>query len=721
VEERLRLFQQICEAVQFAHSNLIVHRDLKPGNILVTGPGTEPAGTASGGTDQSGFSGSGGPQVKLLDFGIAKALEGADGIGGHTQTGEGSPMTPSYAAPEQVEGASITTATDVYAMGLVLCELLTGHLPYDVRGRSPVESAQAITEAEPKRLSQLVDENPDSAVVEACGRSAEALRERLAGDLDVIVQKALRKDPDRRYTSAPNFGQDVDRHLEGLPVEARPATTGYRLRRFVSRNRTAVMSAAGAVVALLIGLGAAIWQAQVAAAERDRAQQSANRAEAVRTFLVDMIERAAPATTGGEALTMREVLDEADTELESRTLQNQPEVSVEIRKTASKMYRHMEKADAAVEQGRKAYVTGTNTLGPSDPQTVKAAATFGRALRYDSQLERADSLYNTVLSRLEDGAAGPGTRASLLSGYGKLLQDLSRTDSAETVLLRALDLHDQTAEPDTIELVRTLGHLGHTHLYQGRFEDGEERYRRALSLVEQVPGDRNLLLKKDLLNDLAILYANSGKPERSEEMYRRALKISKRLYGDGSADVAMILNNLSDVLEASGKLKEADRLSARSLALHRKHYSSSHQWVGYTLATRVEVLRELGEYEAAISRAKEALDIFETSLGPNHPHALVSHGELAGMYLHTGALTKAGRHAEEALSGFQAHHDDSTHADIVTMKSRLGAIRTKQGRYEDAEELLLEARSVQGVDSSTVAATRERLSTLYETWPRSER
>jgi hypothetical protein len=203
-------------------------------------------------------------------------------------------------------------------------------------------------------------------------------------------------------------------------------------------------------------------------------------------------------------------------------------------------------------------------------------------------------------------------------------------------------------------------------------------------------------------------------------MYRRALRISKRLYGDGSADVAMILNNLSDVLEASGKLEQADRVSARSVALHREHYSSSHQWVGYTLTTRSEVLKALEQYEEAISRAEEALDIFETSLAPDHPHALVTHGELADLYLQTEELDRASQHAEEALAGFQAHYDDSTHADIVTMKSRLGAIRTEQGRYEEAEELLLEARSVQSADSATVAATRERLSTLYETWPRSE-
>lgn len=416
---------------------------------------------------------------------------------------------------------------------------------------------------------------------------------------------------------------------------------------------------------------------------------------------------------------MQEVLNEADAELESQALRNQPEVSIEIRNTASEMYRHLEQREAAIEQGRKAYAAGTDVLGPDDPQTLRAAATYGRALRYDSQLDRADSLFTTVLSRVEPREDDPVIQASLLNGYGKVLQDLSRTDSAEAVLQEALALHEQMAEPDTTELVRTLGHLGHTHLYQERFEEGEKKYQRALALVEEVSTERNLLLKKDLLNDLAILYGNEGSQRRAEEMYRRALAISKQLYGKGSADVAMILNNLSDVLEEAGKLEEADRVSARSVALHRKHYSSSHQWLGYTLTSRSEVLKALGQYEEAISRAEEALDIFETNLGPNHPHALVTRGELADLYLLTEQLGRASQHAEKALAGFQAHYDDSTHSQIATMKSRLGAIRTQQGRYEEAEELLLEARSAQD-DSSKAANTRERLSTLYETWPRSE-
>lgn len=719
VEDRLELFKQVCDAVQFAHSKLIVHRDLKPSNILVTEPNSETDSAMSTDTGSSTFKTGSGPRIKLLDFGIAKALEGAEAGKSYTRTGEGGPMTPSYAAPEQVQGDPVTTATDVYAIGLVLCELLTGVLPYDVRGRAVADAAQVIADADPKRPSQLVEENPVTDVVSAYGESPDALHEWLRGDLDVIIQKALRKEPDRRYASANNLGQDIDRYLNDLPVEARPATTGYRLRRFVTRNRTAVLSATGAVFALIIGLGVALWQGRVAAIERDRAQDNAERAEAVQTFLVDMIGRAAPATTGGDALTVREVLDETEAKLGSPALQNQPEVTVDVRRTVSKMYRLLEQAEPAVEQGRQAYDTGMESLGPEHPLTLKAAGTYGMALRLSGQVERADSLYAAVLPRVERVDADPAIRASLLRRYGTVLQDLSRTDTAEATLHRALDWHQRSRQPDTIEIARTLINLGRTHLYQKRFDDSEEQYQRALVLIEErTSDDRDVMLRKTLKNSLAILHRHKGDYGQAEEMYRQALEVSKQLYGESSADVAMILNNLSGVLEASGKLEEADELSARSLALHREHYSPSNYRIGYTLRTRIKVLRGLDRVEEAVALAEEALDIFEGSLGTDHLHTIGTRDVLKDLYWKRGELEEAVRYGKEALAGYRARYD-STESRVTSILSDLGAIRTEQGRYEEAETLLLEARAAQEEDSA-VAKTRERLGALYEQWPQGE-
>jgi eukaryotic-like serine/threonine-protein kinase len=263
IEKRLRLFCEVCAAVQYAHGKLVVHRDIKPSNILVTASG----------------------DVRLLDFGIAKLLSaGSDSI---TSSGARI-MTPEYASPEQVRGESVTTATDVYSLGVLLYRLLTGQRPYRVTGSSPWEIERAIVEEEPRPPSGLVGEL-DSETATAVAAARETTRERLqrllSGDLDVIVLRALHKLPDHRYDSVEQLSTDVRRYLDGRPVVARRDTLGYRVRKFAGRNRTAVAASALAIIALLAGTAFSVWQARhalmqarIAAAERDRALREEEKA-----------------------------------------------------------------------------------------------------------------------------------------------------------------------------------------------------------------------------------------------------------------------------------------------------------------------------------------------------------------------------------------------------------------------------------------------------------
>ncbi|MEL7361459.1 MAG: serine/threonine-protein kinase, partial [Bacteroidota bacterium] len=248
IEARLQLFLQVCDAVQYAHQNLVVHRDLKPSNILVT-------------TNAEGQ-----PSAKLLDFGIAKLLDGPrPSLGAVTQTGQRM-MTPAYAAPEQVRGEAVTTATDVYALGVVLYELLAGQRPYEVTNLIPSQVERLICETMPARPSTVVLD-ADTETPRAASR-----RGRLTGDLDVIVMKALRKEPEARYDSAAQLRDDLARHLAALPISARPSTVGYRVRSFVRRHRLGVGAAALVVLALVLGLATTLWQAQRAANEAEAAQ-----------------------------------------------------------------------------------------------------------------------------------------------------------------------------------------------------------------------------------------------------------------------------------------------------------------------------------------------------------------------------------------------------------------------------------------------------------------
>ena len=310
IAERLRLFGQVLDAVQYAHASLVIHRDIKPSNILVTAGG----------------------EVRLLDFGIAKLL--ADNDTAHeTQLTRlsGRALTPDYASPEQIKGEPLTIATDVYSLGVVLYELLAGSRPYRLKVQSVAQLEQAVIGAEPRRPSGAV------TVESAAARSMnqQRLSRALAGDLDTIVLKTLAKSPAERYSTIAEFAQDLSNHLTGLPVRAQPASWRYRAQKFVLRNRLGVGAAGTIAVILVAATGVSIWQARVAVQQTSVAQREAKRAQAVQTFLLDLFR----ANTDAQAdpvhareTTARELLDIGAASV-TQQLSDEPKVHDEVLET----------------------------------------------------------------------------------------------------------------------------------------------------------------------------------------------------------------------------------------------------------------------------------------------------------------------------------------------------------------------------------------------------
>lgn len=621
VDARLRLFLQVCEAVAYAHRALVVHRDLKPSNILVTDAG----------------------RVKLLDFGVARLLDD-DGEDGLTRTAPRF-LTPVYAAPEQVRGDAVTTDTDVYALGVLLYELLTGHRPFDPRGRSRHTLERAILEDEPAAPSTAVGWTEERAGGGALGAPApEAvaaaratepgrLRRRLRGDLDRIVLKALRKEPERRYGSVEALARDVERHLAGLPVEARPATLGYRAQRFLRRHRAGV-AAAAAVGGILLALGA-LHTASVAA-ERDRAEAAALRAERVSAFLTDLLGRAAdPAADTGALLRLLEpAVARADSALAA-----DPEAQAAVFYTLGRLYHRAGRPDRA-------------------EVLLRRALALRRALDAGPSEEAADVLYALGLLRLRQPdvasarfrEAAEMRRALLVGDDHDLAWSLlqwarmlpkghpDKQPRFEEALAMLARLHGERS-PEVAEGLHEYYVLGFA---DGTPQDYEAAFREALAIYLENGMERSPHALHAMYN-LGLLYEGRGDVEAAFPLFERAIRLGRQVLPPGTSSLNTMTTNYGASLHEQGRLAEADSVlrgiaetTRRALPDSAQAVGHSHYWYGRNLLA----LGRPEEAEAAL-RTAAAVYAYLAEGGARHRRVQV---ELAW------ALVRRGRYAEaEAL------------------------------------------------------------------------
>ncbi|MDX1420057.1 MAG: serine/threonine-protein kinase, partial [Rubricoccaceae bacterium] len=461
VDARLRLFATVCEAVRYAHRNLVVHRDLKPSNILVS-------------EDAEGR-----PQVKLLDFGIARLLA-TDDDALLTQTGH-RVLTPAYAAPEQVTGGAVTTATDVYALGGLLYRLLCGQPPIETEGRTAQEVEADVLGAPPPPPSARA--TPEAA--ERRGTTPDRLARRLRGDLDTMALVALHKEPERRYGSAAELLDDVTRHLGGLPIEARRDSRGYRLTKFVGRHRAAVLATGGvvALVAVLVGF----YTARLAA-ERDRAQGEADKAAEVSAFLASLFEGADPAQSRGADVTARELLAAGAQRVETE-LAGQPEVQAEMFGTIGRVYASLgllDEASAALEKS----LARLDAAGADPLDRARAQTALGDLRVSQGNYAAADSLLRRALAVQRAGHDGPHEEtAATLGALGDLLQERGDYPASEAPLLDALAMQQALHDGDHPTAAALLNSLGQTYYDLGRYDEAEAHYAEALAMRRRLHGD----------------------------------------------------------------------------------------------------------------------------------------------------------------------------------------------------------------------------------------
>jgi eukaryotic-like serine/threonine-protein kinase len=597
VRSRVSLFLDVVGAVAHAHANLIVHRDIKPTNVLVSNDG----------------------QVKLLDFGIAKLLEaeGQDAATLLTQTGD-SPLTPEYAAPEQVAGAPITTATDVYGLGVLLYQLLSGKHPAGTALRSPAALVKAIVDTEPLPPSDIVhpstpDAEATTAIAATRASTPERLYRLLRGDLDTIVGKALKKNPEERYASASTMADDLRRYLKHEPISARPDTLAYRAVKFLRRNRFVVALGTLAFLATAAGLIGAVLQARINRQERDAAVRERDRANRIADFMVKMFKVSNPSEARGSSITAREILDKASKETESG-LSKDPEMQAQMMNVMGDVYFNLGLLSESHKLLERTLAVQQRVLGSENPDTLRTASLLGMVLRKEGHSEEAEKLDRETLA-IQNRVLGPENQDTLatMSGLANALMWEGKTTEAEKLDRELVEIRRRVLGPDDPETARSIDNLAFCLSLEGEqgkvddFPESEKLSREALAIKQRILGPEH----PDTITSMADLAATLSlerKLPEAEKLTREALEMRRRILGPEHTDTLDTMTYLSNVLGEEGRYAEAEKVEAEARAIQRRVLGPDHPATAVSTFNLgcLEALQ--GHRERALSFLREAID-----------------------------------------------------------------------------------------------------------------
>ncbi len=672
VEQRLTLFLQVARAVAYAHGNLIIHRDIKPSNILVSPDG----------------------HAKLLDFGIAKLLDpdAASWSTPQTQTA-GQLMTPVFASPEQLRGRPATTASDVYQLGVLLYTLLSGRPPFARRGLNGIELAQAICEEQPPPPSAaaLIDgSEPDTDPELICrnrGTTPHRLQRSLAGDIDNIALKALRKEPERRYESVLQLIEDIERHQQGKPVAARKGTVGYRAERFIRRHLAVV---ATAISALLLIATLAIFYVINLSQERDRAQRESAKAAEVSEFLRGLFSVSSPDQTQGKEITARELLDQGAQRLE-QDLSAQPEVRAEMQALIGEIYRELALYDEAREHIERALHW---YQGQPDTSAELGEATLSLARIEDatSSPEQAEIRYREALD-LTQKANGEESleMVAVLSAFSQFLGRNNRNEEARDQLQRALPLAKKLLGSDDLQVGDILNGLGNTEKGAQNLAAARSYYERSLAIATAGGQTEELRVAKTRFN-LADILRYQDHPEKAREQYLAALPILEKVYGPEHPTTAIVLNGYANFLSAQGEYAEAEALHRRVVKIREKVFGPDHPEVAGSLNNLGLLLKRVSRSEEALEMYQRTINILEGARGPEYFHLAVPIGNMAEIHYQAGELELAAPLYHRAIAlrekrGLQ-------HISLVSILRDLARLELERHDPEAARPLLERALAI---------------------------
>ena len=654
IPERLALMIRVCAGVHHAHQKRVIHCDLKPGNILV---------------DESG-------QPKIVDFGISLATVAKEGTAVSRSGSKHLAGTAPYMSPEQLQGNAddLDTRADVYALGVIAYQLLSGRLPYDLARATIPEAARIVGEREPELLSGV-------------DRS-------LRGDLELIITTALARDRKHRYQSASDLAADIGRFLSNEPIQAHPPSVLYQFSRFAKRNRAVVGTVAAMFVVLLAAVIVSTSLYLDAERARARAFAEAGNAQATSGFLLDMLTAADPRRAQGESLTVRHVLDAAADEIEAGKLTDQPEVELAAHLALGKTYRSLGLYDAAESHLSAAMEISRRKLGVGNPKTLASMNELGRVYKDQGRYEEAETLHRLTLETCDRvlGREHPETLRSM-QRLAKLYESMGRYARAELLYTRAWQSRKRLLGAEHADTLESLNDLAALYRKQERRAEAESLHRTVLDARRRTLGNEHPDTLLSINNLALVLKEDKDKRAEAENLYREALATQRRVLGDEHPETILSLNNLAVLLKAEGKLAEAAALYRQTLEIRRRVLGDDHPSTLTSMQNLAAALQAQGELPAAEELYRETLELLRGKLGDDHPWTITTIEGLGYLLTETGEYDAAESLYREALR-LRRESLPEQHVGLTSVMIHLAGLLAEHGNPAEGEKLLRECVTI---------------------------